>query len=57
MCYNFSLPGQMLSVFTLADSEEWDKIVLSMPKYDVYYLSSYVRAFQKHGDGDPLLFY
>lgn len=47
----------MLSVFTLADSEEWDKIVLSMPKYDVYYLSSYVRAFQKHGDGDPLLFY
>ena len=47
----------MLSVFSLADSEEWDKIVVSFPDHDVYYLSSYVRAFRLHGDGEPHLVY
>ena len=26
-------------------------------RYDVYWLSSYVKAFRIHGDGEPLLFY
>ena len=30
---------------------------MSFKDYDVYYLSGYVKAFQVHGDGEPLLFY
>ncbi|WP_313130760.1 lipid II:glycine glycyltransferase FemX [Anaerocolumna sp.] len=37
--------------------EEWNRIVTSFHKYDVYYLSEYVKAFQIHGDGEPALFY
>ncbi|MDD4096328.1 MAG: GNAT family N-acetyltransferase, partial [Oscillospiraceae bacterium] len=37
--------------------EEWDSIVKSFTDYDVYYLSGYTKAFQLHGDGEPLLFY
>lgn len=33
----------------------WNKIVGSFSDYDVYYLSNYVKAFQLHGDGEPLL--
>ena len=29
----------------------------SFKEYDVYWLSGYVKAFQIHGDGEPLLFY
>lgn len=47
----------MLTVYTLADGETWDALVRSFQNYDVYYLSGYVKAFQLHGDGDPLLFY
>lgn len=47
----------MLTVYTLEESEQWDKTVVSFEKYDVYWLSGYVRAFQIHGDGVPLLFY
>lgn len=46
-----------LSVYTLEQSEEWDKVVCSFDEYDVYWLSGYVKAFQIHGDGEPLLFY
>jgi len=46
-----------LSVYTIEKSEQWDVIVRSFQAYDVYYLSGYVKAFQLHGDGDPLLFY
>lgn len=35
----------------------WDSLVKSFAKYDVYYLSSYVKAFMIHGDGYPYLFY
>lgn len=42
---------------TISDSEQWDQIVRSFNNYDVYYLSGYVKAFQIHGDGEPLLFY
>lgn len=47
----------MLSVYTLEQCQEWDTVVRSFADYDVYYLSGYVKAFQLHGDGEPLLFY
>lgn len=47
----------MLSAFDITQSEQWDAIVKSFAKYDVYYLSGYVRAFEIHGDGQPLLLY
>ena len=46
-----------LQVYTLEQDRQWDAIVRSFEKYEVYYLSDYVRAFQLHGDGEPLLFY
>lgn len=46
----------MLTVYTLEQSEQWDIIVRSFKKYDIYWLSGYVKAFQIHGDGEPLLF-
>ncbi len=47
----------MLKVFTLSQSTEWDKTVKSFSDYDAYYLSGYVKSFEIHGDGEPLLFY
>ena len=47
----------MLYVYTLEQSEQWDAAVSSFRKHDVYWLSGYVKAFQIHGDGEPLLFY
>lgn len=47
----------MLTVFNLEQQEEWDSIVRSFKKHDVYWLSGYVKAFKVHGDGEPLLFY
>lgn len=47
----------MLTVFSLDQSEQWDTIIRSFIQYDVYWLSGYVKAFQIHGDGEPLLFY
>ncbi len=47
----------MLVTYTLKQAEKWDAIVRSFASYDIYYLSGYVKAFQIHGDGEPLLFY
>ena len=48
----------MILIYNIEEAERWDAIVRSFAKYDVYYLSGYVRAFQIHGDGNPqLLFY
>lgn len=47
----------MLSVYTLDQSEQWDAVVRSFKEYDVYWLSGYVKAFQIHGDGEPLLLF
>ncbi len=47
----------MLTVFTLEQSEQWDAVVRLFQGHDVYYLSGYVKAFQIHGDGEPLLFF
>ena len=46
-----------LTVYTIEQSEQWDAVVRSFKGYDVYWLSGYVKAFQIHGDGNPLLFY
>ena len=48
---------KMLKVLTIEESTNWDEIVKTFKDYDVYYLSGYVKAFQIHGDGEPLLFY
>lgn len=47
----------MLTVYGLDQAEQWDAIVHSFKEYDIYWLSGYVKAFQIHGDGDPLLFF
>lgn len=47
----------MMEVYTLEQSEQWDALVRSFKEYDVYWLSGYVKAFQIHGDGKPLLFF
>ena len=47
----------MLTVYTLEQAEQWDAVVRSFKEYDAYWLSGYVKAFQIHGDGEPLLFY
>ena len=47
----------MLTVYEINQNEEWDKVVTSFADHDVYWLSGYVKAFQIHGDGVPLLFF
>lgn len=47
----------MLSVISIDKSNKWNEIVKSFNDYDVYYLSDYTKAFQLHGDGEPVLFY
>ncbi|MGB5824674.1 MAG: GNAT family N-acetyltransferase [Proteocatella sp.] len=44
-------------VITIEESYKWDRIVKSFNNYDVYYLSGYIKSFQLHGDGEPLLLY
>ena len=46
-----------LTVYTIENAEQWDAAVCSFKNYDVYWLSGYVKAFQIHGDGEPLLFF
>jgi len=43
------------SVITVSEYSKWEQIILSFPQYDVYYLNDYVKPFQAHGDGEPLL--
>jgi hypothetical protein len=46
-----------LQIYTIEENEQWDSIVRTFSEYDTYWLSGYVKAFQIHGDGTPLLFY
>lgn len=48
---------QSIQVITIKQNELWDSIIRSFKNHDVYYLSSYTKAFQIHGDGEPILFY
>ena len=47
----------MIEVFSTAEDQKWDEIVCSMSNFDVYYLSGYVKAFEKNGDGKACLVY
>jgi len=47
----------VFKVYTMDQTEEWDAIVRTFREYDTYWLSGYVKAFQIHGDGDPLLLF
>ena len=47
----------MITLYSLSRGKEWDEVVRSFPNYDIYYLSSYVKAFAAIGDGDPYLLY
>lgn len=47
----------MIHIYNIIEAEQWDEKVKSFAKYDVYYLSGYVRAFMIHGDGEPFLLY
>lgn len=47
----------MIEYIPIDNNHKWDSLVMSFYKYDIYYLSGYVKAFQIHGDGEPLLFY
>lgn len=47
----------IFEVVALEENEKWDGIVKTFSKYDIYWLSGYVKAFELHGDGIPLLFY
>jgi len=47
----------MLTVYTLEQADQWDALVRSFREYDTYWLSGYSKAFQIHGDGEPLLFH
>ncbi len=47
----------MITVYTMEQAEQWDAVVRSFRDYDVYWLSGYIKAFQLHGDGEPLLYY
>lgn len=49
--------NEVLSVYGIDESNKWDEIVKSFRQHDVYYLSSYVKAFRLHGDGEPQLLY
>lgn len=44
-----------LEIITSNQAEEWNKIVKSFKDHDVYYLIDYAKAFQIHGDGEPVL--
>lgn len=47
----------MLRVYTLEQGEQWDAIVRTFQEYDIYWLSGYAKAFQIHGDGEPILLF
>lgn len=47
----------MLTVIQANETKKWDEIVKSFKNYDVHYLNGYSKAFELHGDGEPLLLY
>lgn len=47
----------MIRIFSIGEAEQWDEKVKGFVRYDVYYLSGYVKAFMIHGDGEPQLLY
>lgn len=46
-----------MEIVNVDESEKWNRIVRSFPKWDVYYLNEYAYSLKLHGDGLPLLVY
>lgn len=44
-------------IVSITESKKWNNIAVSFRRHDVYYLSTYVKPFQQHGDGEPILLY
>lgn len=47
----------MISICKVDETEEWNRIVKSFNDFDLYYLAEYTKAFEIHGDGEPILIY
>ncbi len=47
----------MIRIYNINEAEQWDNQVKCFARYDVYYLSGYVKAFMIHGDGEPQMLY
>ena len=47
----------MISIYKVDEKEEWNRIVKSFKDFDLYYLAEYTKAFEIHGDGEPILIY
>lgn len=47
----------MISTYKVDETDEWNKIVKSFKNFDLYYLADYTKAFEIHGDGEPILIY
>lgn len=47
----------MLEIVTMEEQDKWQDIVKSFENFDVYYLPQYVKAFELHRDGTPILFH
>ncbi|UJF26175.1 GNAT family N-acetyltransferase [Planococcus sp. 107-1] len=47
----------MISIITNDETGKWNEIVKGFTNFDVYYLAEYTKAFEVHGDGEPILFY
>ena len=47
----------MFKIYTINEAKEWDEKVVSFSNHDIYYLSGYLKSFEIHGDGYPVLVY
>lgn len=47
----------MIEIIPIENDGYWDEVVSTFPNHDIYYLSGYLKAFQAHGDGKPILFW
>lgn len=45
----------MLEIISIKEEEKWNAVVKRQKNYDVFYLASYVKAFQQQGEGEPIL--
>lgn len=55
MCALYVHRNIMIDVYTIEQIVEWNRVVNTFSKCDVYYYSEYVKGFKIHGDGEPLL--
>lgn len=46
-----------IRIIDLGHEDEWNRVIGQFEKHDVYATPGYVKAFEKNGDGEPLLLY